>query len=63
MRKKLIITARKDLLIGDILIDDHAWNGAKDFKGQWFHFGQNGMDWKYIMETIKCIMDVDKKWK
>ena len=62
MRKKLIITARKDLLAGDILIDDHAWNGAKDFTGQWFQFGKDGMDWKYIIETIKSIMSVNKVW-
>lgn len=37
--KKMFITHRKDLLIGDILIDDRLANGAKDFKGELIHFG------------------------
>ena len=40
MRKRLIITAHKNLLKGDVLIDDHLWNGAKDFEGLHIHFGQ-----------------------
>ena len=36
--------------------------GNPEFKGQWFHFGKNGMDWKYVVETIKSIMTVDKTW-
>ena len=41
--KKVIITHRKDLLIGDYLIDDRIANGAGDFKGTHLHFG-----WDYI---------------
>jgi len=41
--KKVIITHRKDLLIGDYLIDDRTANGAGDFKGTHLHFG-----WDYI---------------
>lgn len=33
-KKKMFITHRKDLLIGDYLIDDRLANGAKDFKGE-----------------------------
>ena len=41
-KKRLILTHRKDLLIGDILIDDHTWNGASEFKGEHIHFGKYG---------------------
>lgn len=37
--KKMVITHRKDLLIGDYLIDDSLGNGAKDFKGKLLKFG------------------------
>lgn len=37
--KKLTITHRKDLLIGDYLIDDRLANGAKDFNGKLLRFG------------------------
>lgn len=45
-KKKMIITHRKDLLIGDYLIDDREANGAKDFKGELIPFG-----WAYEKET------------
>ena len=32
-------THRKDLLIGDYLIEDRLANGAKDFKGELINFG------------------------
>ncbi|HAQ71085.1 MAG TPA: hypothetical protein DCR48_08945, partial [Flavobacteriales bacterium] len=41
--KKVIITHRKDLLMGDYLIDDRIANGAGNFKGTHLHFG-----WDYI---------------
>jgi len=62
LKRKMFLTHRKDLLLGDILIDDSKWRGQPEFKGQWFHFGKNGMDWKYIVETIRSIMDVEKTW-
>ena len=62
LKKKMVLTHRKDLLIGDILIDDSMWRGQPDFQGTWFHFGDNGMDWKYVIEGIKSIMDVEKTW-
>lgn len=40
-KKKMFITHRKDLLIGDYLIDDRTANGAKDFKGELIDFGWN----------------------
>jgi len=37
--KKLVTTHRKDLLVGDYLIDDRVRNGAGDFPGEHIHFG------------------------
>lgn len=42
----MFITHRKDLLIGDFLIDDRLKNGAKDFRGELIRFG-----WDY--ENLK----------
>lgn len=41
--KRIVLTHRKDLLIGDYLVDDSLGNGAKDFKGELIRFG---MDYK-----------------
>ena len=38
LKRKIIYTHRKDLLIGDILIDDTRWRGQPDFKGEWYWF-------------------------
>ena len=40
LARKVIYTHRKDLLIGDILIDDTRWRGQPDFKGEWYWFNQ-----------------------
>ena len=50
--KKVIITHRKDLLIGDYLIDDRTANGAGDFKGTHIHFG-----WDYINDRFNEYRD------
>ena len=54
LKKKVILTHRKDLLIGDILIDDSRWRGQPDFKGEWFWFNQNwdNKNWKACLEWI-----------
>lgn len=44
--KKMFVTHRKDLLLGDYLIDDRVKNGAGDFRGELIHFG-----WSYETET------------
>ena len=48
--KKMFITHRKDLLVGDYLIDDRTKNGYNDiigdFKGEHLHFG-----WSWETET------------
>ena len=63
LKRKMFLTHRKDLLLGHILIDDTQWRGQRDFKGTWFHFGKNGIDWKYVVEGIKGIMQVEKTWE
>ena len=37
--KRLITTHRKDLLMGDYLIDDRLKNGAAEFNGELLRFG------------------------
>jgi 5'(3')-deoxyribonucleotidase len=38
-KKRLILSHRKDLHIGDFLVDDRTRNGAGDFRGFHIHFG------------------------
>jgi len=54
LKRKLILTHRKDLLIGDILIDDSRWRGQPDFQGTWLWFGtaQRCLDWPSTLELI-----------
>ena len=54
LKRKLILTHRKDLLIGDILIDDSRWRGQPDFQGAWLWFGtaQRCKDWESTLEFI-----------
>jgi 5'-nucleotidase len=66
LKKKVNLTHRKDLLIGDILIDDTGYRGQIDFEGEWIHFGkskrkvltENGWrtrnwgDWKNVMTYL-----------
>lgn len=55
-KRRLILTHRKDLAIGDILIDDRLVNGAKDFKGIFIHFGSDKFpSWK---ETEKYLREL-----
>lgn len=47
--KRLILTHRKDLLIGDYLIDDRTANGAGEFKGELIQFGTKDFpNWKCV---------------
>ena len=41
--KKMFVTHRKDLLLGDYLIDDRLKNGAGEFSGELLRFGY---DWE-----------------
>ena len=55
LKRKIILTHRKDLLIGDVLIDDSQYRGQPDFKGEWFWFNQNwtNKNWKACLKFIK----------
>ena len=56
--KRLIITSRKDLLVGDYLIDDRIKNGAGEFgsianRGQHIHFGSEKFpNWKSVTDYL-----------
>lgn len=51
--KRLILTHRKDLAIGDILIDDRLTNGSEGFKGEFIHFGtENFPNWETILNYL-----------
>ena len=62
LKRKLILTHRKDLLIGDILIDDSKYRGQPDFKGNWFWFNKdwNNRNWNACLEYIKTL---EKKYE
>lgn len=51
--KRLILTHRKDLAIGDFLIDDRIKNGAGEFKGELLLFGgEKFPNWKAIIKYL-----------
>lgn len=51
--KKIILTHRKDLVIGDYLIDDRPNNGACDFPGEWIKFGSEKYpDWDSVISYL-----------
>ena len=53
IRKRLILCHHKQLMIGDYLIDDRRFNGAKDFKGKWIHFASDDFpDWKAVLKYL-----------
>ena len=52
-RKKLILTHRKDLNIGDYLIDDRTSHGAGKFSGKHIHFGSEEFpDWSSVEKYL-----------
>ena len=59
LKRKLILTHRKDLLIGDILIDDSRYRGQPDFQGEWFWFNKNwnNRNWEACLEWILKLED------
>ena len=53
LKKRLILTHRKDFLIGDYLIDDRTKNGAGEFKGELIHFGADKFpDWDSVLQYL-----------
>lgn len=54
--KRLILTHRKDLNIGDYLIDDRPHNGAAQFSGVWLQFGKAPLDnWEKATEYMLSV--------
>lgn len=57
-KKKLILTHRKDLAIGDILVDDRKKNGAGEFTGRHIWFGQKEYPtWKQTLRELRNIVN------
>ena len=54
LKRRIILTHRKDLLIGDILIDDSRYRGQPDFQGEWYWFNKNwdSRNWNACLEWI-----------
>tara|TARA_R100000808_G_scaffold15915_1_gene36264 strand:- start:619 stop:1041 length:423 start_codon:yes stop_codon:yes gene_type:complete len=54
LKRKVILTHHKNLLKGDILIDDSRWRGQPDFEGTWFWFNKDwdNKNWKGCLEWI-----------
>jgi len=51
--KRLILSHRKDLAIGNYLIDDRTANGAGDFLGEHIHFGTELFpDWPSVIKHL-----------
>jgi hypothetical protein len=67
--EKLILSPRKDLLIGDILIDDFDNCGQPTFLGEWWRFGYptipgylNCIDWAMATERLnKKLIKINEK--
>jgi 5'(3')-deoxyribonucleotidase len=53
IRKRLILSHHKQLLMGDFLIDDRRFNGASEFQGKWIHFGSELFpDWISVLNYL-----------
>lgn len=53
INRRLILTHRKDLVMGDILIDDRPNNGAENFQGEWIHFGSEAYpNWLAVLNYL-----------
>ncbi len=49
-QKRLILTHRKDMIVGDYLIDDRFKNGVNKFPGKHIHFGQEPFEnWNKVL--------------
>ena len=51
-KEKLILTNRKDLCVGDFLIDDRVKNGAGQFKGELIPFTYSENAWEEIYKYL-----------
>ena len=54
--RRLILTHRKDLNIGDFLVDDRLKNGASEFTGEHIHFAtENFPDWSVTLKYLESV--------
>ena len=54
--KKLILTHRKDLNVGDYLVDDRVKNGVSEFTGQHIHFAtQQFPNWEVTLKYLQNV--------
>lgn len=52
--RRLTLTHRKDLCLGDYLVDDRTINGAARFGGRFIHFGSEEFpDWKTTLAFLE----------
>lgn len=59
--KRLMTSHRKDLHIGDYLIDDRFVNGAGEFQGEHIHFGSPDFpDWDAVVDYLMNGPNKDK---
>lgn len=50
---RLILSQRKNLNLGDYLVDDRTWNGAGEFLGEHIHFGHSKfLTWIEVEEFL-----------
>ena len=59
LKKRIVITHNKNLLIGDYLIDDRTANGAGEFTGKHIHFGtEEFKNWdsvlNFLLNSVTC---------
>mgnify|MGYP001330570473 CR=1 FL=1 len=57
LKRKMFLTHRKDLLKGDILVDDSTYRGQYDFDGTFMHFGKH-YDWDMVVNSIQTITNL-----
>lgn len=59
--KRLMTSHRKDLHIGDYLIDDRTVNGAGEFAGEHIHFGSHDFpDWDSVVQYLMFDIESNK---
>lgn len=55
-KKRLILTHRKDLNIGDFLVDDRLKNGASEFTGEHIHFATDRFpNWSVTLKYLESV--------
>ncbi len=55
IKHRLILSKRKDLNIGDFIIDDTKRNGVSEFKGVHLHFGVDYKNWDEIIKYFNLL--------